>query len=159
MLNISHNSIDRDKILRDQSSFRSVTDNVASKKLTYLLIGLFLFALALMFLPWTQSIRARGTVTTLRPENREQSIHSMISGRIEKWYVREGQQVAKGDTIVHVSEVKTEYLDPGLIAKAGKQTDAKKASITTYLDKADALERQIVALKKSKQVKEDQAQN
>lgn len=159
MLNISNNSIDRDKVLRDQSSYRSVTDTIASRKLMYLLIGIFLFAFLIMFLPWTQNIRARGQVTTLRPENREQNIHSLISGRIERWYVSEGQQVSKGDTIVHISEMKTEYLDPELMTRAGNQTDAKKASIETYLDKADALGRQIIALKRSKELKENQAKN
>ena len=159
MLNISHNSIDRDEILKDQSAYSEVMASTASRKLVYLLSGIFFFAFVLLFLPWTQNIRARGKLTTLRPENREQNIHSMISGRVEKWYVREGQRVNKGDTIVFISEMKSDYLDPQLIEKTVNQTDAKKASIQTYRDKADALTDQVNALNKNQILKLQQAKN
>jgi multidrug efflux pump subunit AcrA (membrane-fusion protein) len=35
----------------------------------------------------------KGAVTTLKPNQRPQSIQSVISGRIEKWYVKEGDFV------------------------------------------------------------------
>jgi hypothetical protein len=40
----------------------------------------------------------KGAVTTLKPNQRPQSIQSVISGRIEKWYVKEGDFVK--DTIL-----------------------------------------------------------
>ena len=98
MLNISNNPVDRDKILKDQSAYKDVMENTASRRLVYLLASIFTLAFFILFLPWTQNIRARGKLTTLNPENREQNIHSMISGRIEKWYIREGELVNKGDT-------------------------------------------------------------
>ena len=159
MLNISHNSINRDKVLKDQSSYQEVMKGSASRKLVYLLAGFFLVMFIVMFLPWTQNIRAKGKLTTLRPENREQEIHSVISGRIEKWYTREGQFVNKGDTIVFISEMKSDYLDPNLIEKAGNQTEAKKESISTYEEKAAALADQIVALQKNQRLKVEQANN
>ena len=61
-----------------------------------LLIALVLFLL----LPWTQNIRVRGTVTTLRLENRPQSIYTVIGGKILKWHVKEGDNVKKGDTLL-----------------------------------------------------------
>ena len=159
MLNISRNSINRDKILKDQSSYQEVMKGSASRKLVYLLTGFFLIIFVFMFLPWTQNIRAKGKLTTVRPENREQEIHSVISGRIEKWYTREGQFVKKGDTIVFLSEMKSDYLDPNLIEKSTNQTQAKKASISTYQEKAAALADQIVALQKNQLLKIEQAHN
>ncbi|UXP32747.1 HlyD family efflux transporter periplasmic adaptor subunit [Reichenbachiella agarivorans] len=159
MLNISNNPIDRDEILKDQSAYQDVMEKSASRRLVYLLLGLLILSIVILFLPWTQNIRARGKLTTLRPENREQNIHSMISGRVEKWYVSEGQLVNRGDTIVFISEMKSEYLDPQLIERSANQTDAKKASISTYTEKAAALLDQINALHRNQKLKLEQAEN
>ena len=159
MLNISNNSINRDEVLKDQSAYQDVMETSASRRLVYLLSALLFIFLVILFFPWTQNIRARGKLTTLRPENREQNIHSMITGRIENWFVREGQLVTKGDTIVFISEVKSEYLDPMLIERSTNQTDAKKASIDTYVSKAQALAEQIAALEKNQILKTEQAEN
>ena len=159
MLNISNNSINREEILKDQSAYQDVMETSASRKLVFLLSALLFVFLVMLFFPWTQNIRARGKLTTLRPENREQNIHSMITGRIENWFVREGQLVTKGDTIVFISEVKSEYLDPMLIERSTNQTDAKKASIDTYVSKAQALAEQIAALEKNQILKTEQAEN
>ena len=159
MLNISNNSIDRDKILKDQSSYQEVMKTTASRKLVILLSVIFFIAFLILFFPWTQNIRSRGKLTALRPEDREQSIHSMISGRVEQWYIREGQAVSKGDTIVFISEMKSEYLDPRLIERSGNQARVKDQSITTYNSKAAALADQIAALRSNQVLKLDQANN
>ena len=67
-----------------------------------------------MFLPWTQNIRSKGYVTTLSPQDRPQAVQSLIGGRIDQWYVQEGQLVAVGDTIMKISESKQDYLDPDI---------------------------------------------
>ena len=48
-----------------------------------------------LFLPWTQNIRATGTVTTLYQDQRPQQLNAIIPGRIVKWYVKEGDFVKK----------------------------------------------------------------
>lgn len=159
MLNISRNSIDRDEVLKDQSSYQEVTATKATKKIIYLLTVLFFLGFIMLFFPWTQNIRARGSLTTVRPENREQNIHSLISGRIEKWHVREGQLVNAGDTIVFISEIKAEYLDPDLVEKTKNQTEAKRASVGVYNEKAEVLASQIAALRTNGRLKLEQAEN
>jgi multidrug resistance efflux pump len=159
MLNISNQKINRDEILKDQSSYQEVMRSYAGKWILYLVSTLFFIGLVMMFLPWTQNIRARGTLTTLNPEDREQNIHTILPGRVEQWYVNEGDLVSKGDTIVHISEVKSEYLDPELIDKAGKQADAKRASAETYTEKASALYDQLVVLEQTRKLKLEQAKN
>lgn len=159
MLNISNQQIDREEILKDQSAYQQVMQTKAGKKILYLLSSLMAFGLLLMFLPWTQNIRARGTLTTLDPQDREQNIHTILSGRVEKWYVNEGDMVKKGDTIVHISEMKSDYLDPNLIEKSLNQANAKKATVGTYNDKADALSDQLKALERNRLLKLEQTRN
>lgn len=159
MLNISRNSIDRDEVLKDQSSYQEVIKKRSLLRIVYLLSSLFLLGFIMLFFPWTQNIRARGSLTTVNPQDQEQTIHSVISGRVEKWFVREGQLVTKGDTILFISEVKAEYLDPDLIQKTKNQTDAKRASVGVYNEKALALGNQVAALTRNKALKLEQAQN
>ena len=80
-----------------------------------------------MFLPWTQNITGQGLITTLTPDQRPQTLQSQIPGRIEQWYVREGDYVEKGDTILRISEVKSEYFDDRLIERTNDQISANTA--------------------------------
>lgn len=115
--------------------------------------------LAILFLPWTQIVMGNGFVTTLQPNQRPQSIESAIAGRIEKWYVKEGQIVEKGDTIVHISEVTDKFFDPDLLSRAQSQITAKNFSLESYTEKVKALNFQIEALKEERKLKLEQAQN
>ena len=100
------------------------------------------------FLPWTQNIRGNGQVTALSPPQRPQELNSMIDGRIEEWYVQEGDKVDKGDTILFIREIKDEYFDPQLLERTQEQITAKRQSLGFYEEKIDALNNQIKLLKK-----------
>ncbi|MBZ9777857.1 HlyD family secretion protein [Psychroflexus sp. CAK8W] len=115
--------------------------------------------LAILFLPWTQIVQGRGYVTSLEPNQRPQSIESAISGQIVKWYVREGQIVEKGDTILHISEIKDKFFDPDLLQRAQSQITAKNFSLDSYVEKVKALNFQIEALIEERKLKLEQAQN
>jgi multidrug resistance efflux pump len=123
------------------------------------LIGLLLVMVISAFLPWTQNIRAKGTVTTLRQEDRPQEINSIIPGRIAKWYVKEGDFVKAGDTILQLSEIKDTYLDPQLLNRTQEQLSAKQQSVEYYKNKAGATGSQIGALQEALQLKLAQLQN
>lgn len=159
MLNISDNRIDRESIVARFSSFEKIREIRVFRQIVIFLSVSFVIGFAALFLPWTQNIRARGTLTSLNPEDREQTIHSMITGRVEKWYVREGQLVKAGDTIVFISEVKAEYLDPELVGRSKSQTIAKEGAQRAYQQKAQALSDQIEALKRARILKLEQARN
>ncbi|MGV3611044.1 MAG: HlyD family secretion protein [Fluviicola sp.] len=115
--------------------------------------------LVLLFLPWTQNIDSPGTVTALSPNNRPQTVHSIIGGRIEKWYVREGQAIKKGDTLVYLSEIKSEYMDPALIQRTESAMHSKENSAESYMTKVQSLDRQIDALIDNRGLKLQQARN
>jgi multidrug resistance efflux pump len=120
---------------------------------------LLLFFILILVLPWTQNIRATGAVTALRQEQRPQQINTIIAGRLEKWYVKEGDYVQKGDTLVLLSEVKPDYLDPNLLKRTEEQIKAKESSVDYYQGKISATESQIEALRNSLQAKLNQLKN
>ncbi len=112
----------------------------------YWLIGALIALVAVLFLPWTQNIRAKGAITTLRQEQRPQELNSIIPGRIIKWYVKEGDIVKAGDTIAQLAEIKDNYLDPELLSRTKEQINAKKSSVGFYGDKVAAADAQINAM-------------
>lgn len=122
-------------------------------------LTIFLICLAVLFLPWTQNIRATGTVTALRQEQRPQQINTIIGGRVEKWFVKEGDFVHKGDTILQLSEVKPDYLDPNLLGRTAEQLKAKESSGDYYGSKVAATENQIIALRAALTAKISQLSN
>jgi multidrug resistance efflux pump len=115
--------------------------------------------ITLLFLPWTQNIKSKGKITTLEQSERPQKINSIIPGKIAKWLVKEGDFVKKGDTIIILSEVKEDYLDPNLIGRTQSQVDAKKGSIEFYNSKINATEMQINNLLQAKILKIQQLGN
>lgn len=127
-----------------------------TKKLIYII---FIALLIVLFLPWTQTVSADGRVSTLNPSERPQTIPSRISGRIEKWYVREGDLAKKGDTIAFISEIKEDYFDPKLIQRTESQLKSKEAAISSYEFKVNAINVQIDAINKSLYLKIAQAKN
>jgi len=110
-------------------------------------LGILLSLSVLLFLPWTQNIRARGSVTTLRQEQRPQEIPTVIPGRVVKWFVKEGDRVGVGDTILQLAEVKDDYFDPQLLQRTREQLEAKASSVESYQGKADAARSQLDALR------------
>lgn len=114
---------------------------------------LLVLLLGSLFLPWTQNIRSTGKVLSLQLSERPQQIHSPIPGRIEKWYVTEGDYLKKGDTILKISEIKTEYLDTSLIERTKIQGQAKRDMLRNYEKNIQAYDAQLSALQLSMQAK------
>jgi len=141
------------------ASFRTIGIAKANELFAKWLIAICILVLLGMFLPWTQNIRARGTLTSLSPDQRPQTLHSIIPGRLEEWFVQEGQLVEKGDTILRLSEVKAEYFDPLLLDRTQQQITAKEMTARSYDEKVRSLDAQIDALSGGLRIKLEQAQN
>ena len=159
MLNISNISVSKYIDRSKYGSLRNAEQRRSSQVLRRVLGIFFALALIFMFIPWTQNIRARGNVTTLKPDQRPQTIHSVIGGRIERWFVQEGDFVEKGDTILFISEVKDDYFDPNLLGRTQEQLKAKEMSVGSYMEKVRALDKQIDALVQTAELKLKQAKN
>jgi multidrug resistance efflux pump len=158
MLNISDNKTKLQN-LEKYTTVKNLINRPHYRILNKIIVGISLIGLIALFLPWTQNISGTGFVTTLKPGQRPQSIQSVISGRLEKWYVQEGDFVNKGDTIVFISEVKEDYMDPNLVENTKKQVDAKKQSYESYGSKVTSLSDQIRAILSEKKLKQEQARN
>ena len=158
MLNISDNKVSIKSLLK----YKTVSNLEIRPHYKYLnrIIGtVFILLTIILFIPWTQNISGSGAVTTLKPNQRPQNVQTAIAGRIEKWYVQEGDYVKKGDTIVFISEIKEDYLDPNLAQNTKNQVDAKKAAEVSYGGKVSSLSDQIQAIGNERKLKLQQAQN
>ncbi|MDR6160046.1 multidrug efflux pump subunit AcrA (membrane-fusion protein) [Chryseobacterium sp. SLBN-27] len=117
---------------------------------------IFMTAIIVLFLPWTQNIKVMGNVTTLYQEQRPQQLNSPIPGKIIKWYVKNGDYVKKGDTILQLSEVKDDYFDPLLVKRTQQQVEAKKGVRDYYEAKVGTTNSQLQALSTAKDLKLNQ---
>ncbi|MFC6997448.1 HlyD family secretion protein [Rufibacter roseus] len=141
------------------NSFKLVSKPRMAKNLVYWCVALFTIIFLAGWLPWTQNIRSAGSVTTLQAQDRPQTVHTTIAGRIEEWRVQEGQRVKKGDTIIVLSEIKEKYFDPQLLDRLGEQVQAKEGSLEATQDKVAALRNQIEALQEGLQLSLQKARN
>jgi len=159
MLNISKNSISQAIRLDDFQSSKLLKKRNSRSLTLWLIAGLSIGIFLCLFLPWTQNINAKGYVTTRMPSQRPQALQSVIGGRIDQWFVQEGDYVDEGDSIVFLSEVKSEYFDPDLLLRTSEQIIAKNQSVTSYTQKMAALQDQYSALGKSLDLKKSQTIN
>lgn len=153
MENYINSNIEERAVEGRLSSFGKVYHITRTSQVKKWLWGTLLLMLVILCLPWTQNIRARGSVTTLRQEQRPQELNTIIAGRVIKWFVKEGDYVKEGDTLLQLGEVKIEYLDPQLLDRTQEQISAKKNSIENYRNKAATAETQRTALLQGKDLK------
>ena len=142
--------------LKSYQNLYLVNKQSAIKKWMY---GILIALVVIAFLPWTQTIRAKGSVTTLLQEQRPQEINALIAGKVLNWRVKEGDHVKAGDTILQLGEVKVEYFDPQLLARTQQQITSKQLAVKGYENKAGSSETQIAALSQAKALKLQQLDN
>lgn len=158
MLNISKKNPITENI-EQYSTVKNLVNRPHYKILNKIILYVSIIGVVILFLPWTQNISGSGAVTTLKPNQRPQTIQSAIAGRIEKWYVQEGDFVKKGDTILFISEIKEDYFDPNLVQNTKSQVDAKRLAGESYGGKVTSLSAQINAIENERVLKLQQAQN
>lgn len=159
MLNISHTKIKKAVIGKGYKSLSKVETRVSNNVFLRMVMVSFGIFIVILFLPWTQNIQSIGKLTTLKPDQRPQTIQTVIGGRIEEWFVQEGDFVNKGDTVLFISEIKNEYLDPDLVARTQQQVKAKEMSVNSYMEKVKAMDNRIDALLKTSILKAEQTKN
>ncbi len=150
-----------DQIGRDKNiqSFEKIYRITKKSKVRYWAIGILTGLIIILFIPWTQNISSRGDITTLRQEQRPQEINTIIPGKVAKWHVKEGDYVKKGDTIIQLSEIKDDYLDPNLLSRTKEQLTAKEMTVSSYKSKASTADLQIDALTQGRALKISQIDN
>ena len=115
--------------------------------------------ITVLFLPWTQNISAGGNITAIQQAQRPQEINTILPGKIIKWFVKEGDYVQKGDTILQLGEIKVDYFDPKLLERTQRQINAKKNSADAYESKANAAQAQTNVLSAGRALKQASIDN
>jgi multidrug resistance efflux pump len=128
------------------SAYNSIYSVDIETRIKNIFWGLFFVLVFILFVPWTQNINTSGIVTTQFQEQRPQQINSIIPGKIIKWWVKEGDFVQKGDTIVELADTKDDYLDPRLIERTNDQLIAKKQKVDFYDSKITNINGQLIAI-------------
>lgn len=129
------------------------------KSMVFKLRIFMIFILLGLFLPWRQNIQATGKVITLLPDQRPQEVQTNIAGRVSVWKIKEGDFIKKGDTVVVLTEIKTEYLDPKLLDQTELQISAKEKSVLSYASKINAINDQINQLENNRDLSQSKASN
>ncbi len=89
-----------------------------------LALGIGLAAAVMLYAPWVQTAIGDGKVSTLDPDDRAQQISALVPGRVERWYVQDGQHVERGDPIARVVD-----LDPNLLSNLAAERAQVQAEI------------------------------
>jgi multidrug resistance efflux pump len=140
-------------------SINSIYRYGKKNKIGYWLLGILQFFLIVLFLPWTQNISSSGNVSTLYQDQRAQQINTVIPGKIVKWYIKEGDVIKKGDTIVQLADTKDDYLDPNLVERTKDQLISKQQKLVFYSENIDAIKSQINAIKNNREFKINSYEN
>jgi multidrug resistance efflux pump len=157
-MQVLHELIERETGYKLESTGK-IYNSGYHQKLKFWIILLIALLLAVLFLPWTQNIKATGWVTTLKQDQRPQQLNAIIPGRIVKWYIKEGDYVKKGDTLIMLANIKDDYLDPNLVERTREQLNSKQQKIDFYGDKVTATGGQITAMEATRQLKIASLQN
>lgn len=84
-------------------------------------------AVAILFVPWLQTAQGGGQVTTLNAEDRARDVSSLVGGRVEEFYVKDGDFVHAGDPIVRVVDIDPDFLER--LAGEKAQVEAQIAAV------------------------------
>lgn len=124
----------------------SPTEYLATPKLhrRLVLVLSVLLIVTLTFLivvPWRQTVVGSGKVTSFSPDARPQTVESIISGRIVRWFVKEGARVKKGDTIALLADINVNFMDVDMLERL-RDVNQRTASIQSQTIEAARQRRQ-----------------
>ncbi len=88
-------------------------------------ISIPLLLILLFAVSWVQTAPGRGDVIALNPEDRVQQVTALVPGRVERWFVVDGQQVKKGDPIARIIDN-----DPDLLIRLAAEREQVVAQIS-----------------------------
>ncbi|WP_245395255.1 HlyD family secretion protein [methane-oxidizing endosymbiont of Gigantopelta aegis] len=131
----------------------SQTPGIVGKSVFYIAWLFVLLPIFTLFLPWQQNVNGSGYISAYVPAGRQQTIQSPVSGRIAKWFVKEGMQVKKGELLVEVNDV-----DPKLLERLNQQHAANQAKLAAKQQEFEAYQMQIERLETVRDMKVATAQ-
>jgi RND family efflux transporter MFP subunit len=91
-------------------------------------VGIAIVVAILFFVPWVQTSAGTGQVAALDPRDRVQDVTALVPGRVEHWYVRDGDIVRQGQPIARIVDN-----DPNLLARLA----AERAQVVAEIAAAE----------------------
>ena len=107
-----------------------------------LVLLMCLAVLAMLLLPWQQTVTGSGSVVAYAPLERQQVIESPLKGRIARWGedIQENARVRAGQLILEIQD-----LDPQLVERYGQQVAASERQLAAAQDQIKAVRDQLQA--------------
>lgn len=136
-----------------QAIIEAATPAFVPRYTKFISIAFFLLPLLAMFLPWRQNVTAMGQVTAFYASERIQNIDAPVSGVISKWHVEEGSRVKKGDVLIEISDIDTQFKQ-----RLISQRDNQKAILAAKTEELRAYEIQQMNLISSRDARISAAQ-
>ncbi len=96
------------------------------------------FLITALLAPWQQSVSGAGRVIAYAPNERRQPLDAPVSGRIVRWWVREGSLVKAGDPIVEILDN-----DPLLVERLASEREAVLSKLASYTERTGMFEQSI----------------
>jgi RND family efflux transporter MFP subunit len=89
-----------------------------------LVVAIAIVAVILFTVSWVQTAAGTGQVVALDPDERVQTVTALVPGRVERWYVRDGDRVKRGAPIARIVDN-----DPDLLARLAAERAQVAAEI------------------------------
>ncbi|HEX8388474.1 MAG TPA: HlyD family efflux transporter periplasmic adaptor subunit [Sphingomonas sp.] len=89
-----------------------------------IVLGIVSAVLIMFLVPWVQTAQGQGQVVALDPDDRLQEVSAFVPGRVERWFVQDGQHVERGDPIARIVDV-----DPNLLSRLAAERAQVQAEI------------------------------
>lgn len=115
-----------------------------------LLLFLSLLVLALIFVPWQQSVTGYGRVIVFSPMDRPQNIEAQIPGRLVRWNVVEGQPVKAGEVVAEIEDIDSKFLADDQVGRLESQRQFMRSGLSQSVAREAALGDQLGDLEKSR---------
>ncbi len=110
-----------------------------------LLAGTLLLAVALVFVPWQQSVAGDGRVVAFTPAERQQVVAAPVEGRLLKTFVIEGTRVKQGDPLFEITDN-----DPTILENLRRDQSALEDRLKAAESRVDSFRGQILGLEGSR---------
>ena len=93
------------QFLVNSTAYRTLgLSSMLRRSATLIVLGFITVTVAALFIPWQQTAVGDGRVIAFDPAERLQIITANLDGRIEKWFVREGDRVKEGDLLARMAD-------------------------------------------------------
>jgi len=114
---------------------RAAATRLIARWLAFVLAAFFVTSLVA---PWQQTVSGVGRVIAFAPVERRQMLEAPVTGRVARWWVREGAWVEKGDPIVEIADN-----DPLLSTRLENERGAVQQKLESYTERLETLAQQI----------------